>query len=64
VFDNYNLRAESMNNDQIKLLSLAIVGGCGVISFGLGQKEAMPVCALVTLAALVFFLIKYKTMKP
>lgn len=53
----------AMSNDQIKLLSLAIVASGGLVCFGLGQGDAQPVGGLVALVSLVFFIIMFNVLK-
>jgi hypothetical protein len=52
-----------MSNDQIKLLSLAIVASGSLVCFGLGHGDAQPVGGLVALVSLVFFIIMFNVLK-
>jgi hypothetical protein len=52
-----------MNNDQIKLLSLGIISGCGLIATGLATMDAQGACGILTLAFLIWFTVKFNLMK-
>ena len=53
-----------MNNDQIRLLTLAVIGGCSLMGFGMGSRDGGGVCAIVAVVTLIFFIVKYNKMKP
>jgi len=55
-----------MKNDQIKLLCLGIISGCGLIALALANsdaRDAQGLCVIVTLASLIWFIMKYNSIK-
>jgi hypothetical protein len=50
-----------MNNDQIKLISLAFISGCSLIAAGF-PGEAQGVFVTAAPVFLIWFAIKYRTM--
>jgi hypothetical protein len=53
-----------MSNEQVKVLCLAVVSGCGLISFGVGHGDSGAICGLVTIVILIWFIVKYSKLKP
>jgi hypothetical protein len=53
-----------MNNDQTKLICLGFITGCGVIATAVATRDAQNACVLVSLAFLIWFAIKFISMKP
>lgn len=44
-----------MSNSAVKLLSLGVITGCGVIAFAVAQGDAQRICAIFLLVAAVWF---------
>lgn len=53
-----------MNNDQTKLICLGIISGCGLIASGLATRDAQATCSLVTVAFLIWFVVRFNSLKP
>jgi hypothetical protein len=61
-----NIAGSLMKNDQIKLLCLGIISGCGLIALALANsdaRDAQGLCVIVTLASLIWFIMKYNSIK-
>ncbi|MCX6877684.1 MAG: hypothetical protein NTW21_28320 [Verrucomicrobia bacterium] len=53
-----------MTNDQVKLLCLAIISGCSVISVGAARPENSGPGGLLLVVSFLWFIVKYTRTQP
>jgi hypothetical protein len=52
-----------MSNEQVKILCLAVISGCGLVAFGAGHGDTNAPCGLLTVVILIWFIVKYNKLK-
>ena len=63
MFGSHTVTGIFMSNEQVKILCLAVISGCGLVAFGAGHNDTSAPCGLLTVVILIWFIVKYNKLK-